>query len=197
MSNYEIIESLKKKKHNVKNNSYISNLFTRTLLSVIVVLLSAIYINTSTKNYDLYKKNLFETSLSFTKISNTYNKLFGSVIPLEIDKGTTKMVFNDKINYNSIDKYENGYKLSLNNSAVTSLYDGIVVFIGEKEGYGNTIIIQGSDGVDIWYGNVTNVSTTLYDYVDKSTMIAESIEDTLYLVFNKKDEYLSYEEYLD
>ena len=177
-------------------SKYISDLFTRILFAIIVVLVSAIYINGSENNFKKYKTNLFEKSISFTKISNTYNKYFGKVIPLDIEKGTTKMVFNDKLNYDSIDKYNNGFKLSMTSNIVTSLYDGIVVFIGEKEEYGNTVIVQGSNGVDIWYSNVDNVGVTLYDYISKGTTIGEAKDNTLYLVFNKENEYLSYEEYL-
>ena len=206
MDNEEIIRRIKQKrnnyfsdlenKKNVKNNKYISNLFTRTLVAVIVVLLSAIYINMSDKNLNKYKENLFEKSLSFNKISNAYNKVFGNVMPLELDKGTTQMVFNERISYSEINNFENGYKLSLTNNMVTSLYDGIVVFIGEKDNYGNTIIVQGSNGVDIWYGNVTNVGISLYDYIDKGTMLGEAVDNNLYLVFNKEDQFLGYEEYL-
>ena len=195
MTYNEIKQLLNKDKNNKKSN-YISNLFSRTLVSVIVVLLSAIYINYSNKNFQKYKENLFEHSISFTRISKTYNKVFGQIIPIDIEKGTTKMVFDNKITYDSIEEYNNGYKLSLTNNLVTSLYDGIVVFIGEKEGYGNTVIVQGSNGVDIWYGNVTNVGVSLYDYIDKKSTIAEAKDNTLYLVFNRENEYLNYEEYL-
>ena len=197
-----VIQSIKNKKKNylninsIKNSKYISNLFSRTLIAIIIILLSVIYINMNNKNLEKYKINLFEKNFSFSKISNIYNKYFGKVIPIEIEKGTTKMVFNEKINYDSIDKYENGFKLNLSNSAVMSLSDGIVVFIGEKEGYGNTIIVQGSDGVDIWYGNIENIGITLYDYIEKGTMLGEGKDNSLYLVFNKENEYLSYEEYL-
>ncbi len=196
--NNEIINELKKGKgKNIKVRSkYISNLFTRTLIAVIIVLLTAIYINIKDNNLKTYKKYLFEKSLSFNKISSTYNKLFGKTLPLDLDKGTAKTVFNDGISYNNIEKYNNGFKLTLTNNVVQSLYDGIVVFIGEKENYGKTIIIQGTDGVDIWYGNVLNVNVTLYDYINKDTLIGETIDENLYLVFNKENEYLSYEEYL-
>lgn len=203
MDSEEIIKRIKRKRQNYfnnvdnkKNSKYISNLFTRTLVAVIVVLISAIYVNASDKNLKSFKENLFEKSLSFNKVSSAYNKVFGNVMPLELDKGTTKSVFNEGISYSDITKYENGYKLTLTNNMVTSLYDGIVVFIGEKEGFGNTIIVQGSNGVDIWYGNVTNVGVSLYDYIDKDTMLGESVDSNLYLVFNKENQFLGYEEYL-
>ena len=80
-------------------------------------------------------------------------------------------------------------------SAIQTLNSGIVVFIGEKEHYNNTIIIQGIDGVDIWYGNVTNVSVNLYDYVEKNTLLGSAMEDHIYFVLQKEGQYLDYEEY--
>lgn len=201
MDNEEIIKSLRHNKNkkvssNILKSKYISFLFTRTLLAIIVILVSAIYVNMNDKNLKNYKEKLFEKSLSFNKISKSYNKVFGKVLPLEIEKGTTKTVFNDGLSYSKIDKYENGFKLDMTSNAVTSLYDGIVVFIGNKDNYKNTVIVQGSDGVDIWYGNVSNVSVTLYDYITKDTIIGEAADNTLYIVFNKENEYLGYEEYL-
>ena len=70
-----------------------------------------------------------------------------------------------------------------------------MVYIGEKEDYGNTVIIQGVDGVDIWYGNLTNVSVKLYDYLEKDKLIGETLDDTLYLVIKKDNEYIKYEDY--
>ena len=197
MDNEEIIKKLRQNKSNKFNNKvmkskYISNLFTRTLLSVIVILISAIYVNMNDENLKNYKEKLFENSLSFTKISKSYNKVFGKVLPLELDKGTTKTVFNEGISYNNIEKYENGYRLDLTSNAVTALYDGIVVFIGNKDNYENTVIIQGSDGVDIWYGNINDVGVNLYDYVSKDTMLGQANDNKLYLVFNKENDYLVY-----
>ena len=198
MMNSKKLQKYLNNKKNIKiSNKYISNLFTRSLISIIIILLSAIYINISPKNLSIYKKNFFEKSMSFNKINKAYNRLFGSSIPIAIDKGTTKQVFNDKIDYNKIDKYKDGYILNLNNNVIYSLYDGIVVFSGEKEGYGKTIIVQGSNGVDIWYGNLVDISVNLYDYINKKDIIGQTLDNKLYLVFNKENEYLSYEEYLE
>ena len=71
----------------------------------------------------------------------------------------------------------------------------MVVFIGNKEGYGNTVIIEDLDGIYNWYGNIDNTSLKLYDYVDNGTLVGE-VNNTLYLVFSKGDKYLNYEEYL-
>ena len=73
--------------------------------------------------------------------------------------------------------------------------NGIVVYIGDKDTYGNTVIIQGVDGVDIWYGNLENVSVKLYDYIEKDMVIGNTLDDKLYLVMKKDDKYLTYEDY--
>ena len=78
---------------------------------------------------------------------------------------------------------------------VPSLKEGMVVFIGKKDNYGNTIIIEDLDGVNIWYGNIENTSLKLYDYVEAGTLLGEANKD-LYMVFSKDDNYLDYEDYL-
>ena len=81
------------------------------------------------------------------------------------------------------------------NYLVPILESGIVVFIGDKEGYGKTIIIEQTDGVNAWYGNVDNINVSLYDYVSKGEFLAEANEK-LYMVFQKNGKYLKYTDYL-
>ena len=71
-----------------------------------------------------------------------------------------------------------------------------MVFIGEKSSYGNTLIIQGNDGIDYWYGGITNTSVNLYDYLEKDTLVGEAKENYIYLVLQKDREFLNYEEYI-
>ena len=65
-------------------------------------------------------------------------------------------------------------------------------YIGEKEEYGNTVIIQQIDGIDVWYGNISNTSIKLYDYVEKGNLLGECSNE-LYLVFKKDGNRLDYE----
>lgn len=71
----------------------------------------------------------------------------------------------------------------------------MIVFIGDKENYGKTIIVEDLDGVYNWYGNIDNSSLKLYDYVEKGSLIGEA-SLKLYLVFSKGDKFLDYEEYI-
>ena len=106
------------------------------------------------------------------------------------------MVIKGHLVYKNIENYKDGEVLTLTtNTLINSLQSGIVVYCGEKDDYGNTVIIQGVDGVDIWYGNLTNVSVKLYDYVEKDKLIGETNSDLLYLVIKKDNNFLKYEDY--
>ena len=95
-----------------------------------------------------------------------------------------------------IKDYQDGEVLTVSSKAlVNSLASGVVVFSGEKDGYGNTVIIQGIDGADIWYGNLENVSVTLYDYIEEGTVIGSIKDEFLYLVIKKDNEFIKYEDY--
>ena len=78
---------------------------------------------------------------------------------------------------------------------VPSLESGIVVFVGEKEKYGNIVIIQSKDKVDYWYGNMDNLNIKLYDYVEKGNLLGVA-DNYLYLLFQKNGEYLDYKIFL-
>ena len=59
---------------------------------------------------------------------------------------------------------------------------------------GNTVIVQGVDGIDIWYSNLGEVKYGMYDYVSSGDILGLSNE--YYLVSLYKDgNMISYEEY--
>lgn len=166
---------------------------SKFLLAIIFFLVSVIFTNMSDKNLLLYKEYVLTESMPFTKIKGWYEDLFGEVLP---NSDNNKMVMSGHLVYKSIDKYLDGEVLTLNNNTlINNLTSGIVVYSGEKEGYGNTVIVQSVDGADIWYGNITNVSVKLYDYVEKDKLIGEVNGDKLYLVIKKDNNFIKYEDY--
>lgn len=182
----------KKKKDNNKSIN-----LTKFLLVIILTLITLIAIKKDIKFKKLFYKYIYEDSINFAKINEYYEKIFGSYIPFEDTTNKVTPVFNEKLTYISSNKYLDGVKLTVeNNYLVPVLQSGLVVYIGEKEGYGNTVIVQGIDGIDIWYGNVTNISISLYDYIDKKSLLGIAKDDVLYLVYKKDGEILNYEEYL-
>ncbi len=74
--------------------------------------------------------------------------------------------------------------------------NGLVIYSGEKEGYGKTVIVQRADNIEIWYCNLNNIGANLYDYIKKGDTIGEVSESTLYLVFTKEGKTLDYKKYI-
>lgn len=192
--NLVINQNLKSINNNNSNSRYIQNLFTRTLLSVILVLGCAIFVNLSDKNLLFFKNNLFNNTISFAKINELYTKYFGNIAP---DLGpSTVPVFNNTPTFSSIEQFDNSYKALMNTNVISFLESGIVVFSGEKENLGQTVIIQGIDGVDIWYSNLNNSNLTMYDYVEKGDILGEVNNNEIILTFISNGEYISYEKYI-
>lgn len=180
-----------------KNLKYVKGLISRSLIAVIFVLGSIIFTNISDDNKLLYQKYVLQDSLEFRKINELYQSLFGSVDITNKDKGDDAEVVFGSITYSNIEPFKNGVKLTVGmNEVVNVITSGIVVFIGEKDDLGNTIIIQGNDGVDIWYSNITDSDILVYDYVEAGSIIGTSNGEDIYLTINKDGEFMNYEEYL-
>ena len=89
-----------------------------------------------------------------------------------------------KFRYSKEDRAVNGVSLNIGtNYNFYSLCGGIVVYIVEKEKLGNTIIIQGTDGIDYWYSNLENISVNLYDYIEKDILLGTTKDEFIYLTF--------------
>lgn len=191
-----IIDEPTNKKNLKPELKYLKGLISRVLLAIIFVLISIIYTNTNETNKELYKTHVLENSLSFTKINNLYQDLFGTVDINPKPKSNSTPVFFNSINYTNIENYKNGTKLTMNTGEIVNVItSGIVVFIGEKDDLGNTVIIQGNDGVDIWYSNITDTDIKIYDYIESGSIIGTTNSDYLILTINKDGKYLTYEEY--
>ena len=179
-----------------KKWKYIKGLISRTLIAVIFVLGSIIFTNVSEQNKELYQKYILEDSLEFMKINELYNKLFGKVDIANKNNDDSKVVFGN-ITYTNIEPFKNGVKLTVGlNEVVHVITSGIVVFIGEKDDLGNTIIVQGNDGVDIWYSNITDTDIKVYDYVEAGNILGTSNGEDIFLTISKDGEFINYEEYM-
>ncbi len=185
----------KTSKDKSKTKKYLKNLLIRITIVIIIFISLAIAIKTDENYKEIIHKYLYTEDISFTKIKKTYNQYLGGIIPLKKEVNTEK-VFNEKLKYTTSSIYYDGVKLDVEeNYLVPSLEEGMVVFIGEKENYGNTIIIEDLNGIYYWYGNITISSLKLYDYIEKGSFVGE-INKTLYMVFSKDDKYLNYEDYI-
>ena len=177
-----------------KKLKYVKGLLSRILIAIIFVLGSIIFTNISEDNKQLYQNYVLEDSLEFTKINQLYQSVFGKVDVTD-DQDKDEVVFRS-ITYTNIEPFKNGVKLTVGmNEVVNVITSGIVVFIGEKDDLGNTIIIQGNDGVDIWYSNITDSDMKVYDYIEAGSILGTSNGEDIYLTISKDGEFISYEEY--
>ena len=102
----------------------------------------------------------------------------------------------EEIKYNEVISYNNGAKLNVDSGYLVPVIEsGIVVYMGEKDGYGYTIIVQQNDGVDCWYSNI-NTNIKLYDYIEKGSLLGEAKDSNIYLYFQKNGEFIDYKEYI-
>lgn len=182
-----------------KNNSFFGKYILKTLILVVLTLCTLIILKSNTKFKTIFYKEVYDTHFSFAKVNDAYKNLFGSPIPfVDLLENKTSMVFNEKIKYNTLSKYYDGVVLNVDsNLNVPVIESGMVVFVGEKENFGNTIIIEQVDGTDVWYGNMTNINVKMYDFVEKGSILGNVIDNNLYLVFYKDDKIVDYKEYLE
>lgn len=185
--------------HNEKDDKlrkYIINTLNKVLITIIFFLLVLIGTKISTKFKTYFYQNVYVTNFKFATINSIYKKYLGDVLPFKF-KETTETVFNEKLTYKKVEKYKDGCSLEVTeNYLVPTIESGIIVFIGEKEGYGKTVIVQQVNGIDTWYSNITAADVSIYDYVEKGSLIGETLDKKLYLVFQKNGEFLAYQNYI-
>lgn len=151
-------------------------------------------------SYEMFlEKKLYQEYLDFSKVRLFYDKYMGGIFSIEnnLNKGVIS-VFNEKLVYKNYTDYNEGGSLEVDyNYMVPSINDGLVVYVGEKDGYGNVVIIEGDNDIDIWYGNLCNTVVSLYDFISSGSYIGEVCGNKLYLVYTSGNEFLDYKKYLD
>ena len=96
------------------------------------------------------------------KFYNTLTRTKDEFKPLE---GNTVRIYScGPTVYKDASIYKKGVKLNVDdNYLVPIIESGIVVFIGNKDDYGKTVIIEQVDGVNVWYGNIDNINVSFSD----------------------------------
>lgn len=193
-----------KDKKNINSDNKSSNSISKWFYSFIVRSLSCcclflvvlILSKKSPSLLDDVKKYVYEDTFSFAVINKWYKEHFGDILPLEELIPNDVSVFGEKLVYSSVNLYKDGAVLSVDKGyLVPVLDDGIVIFVGEKEDYGHTVIVQQTDGVDVWYGGVVE-DIKIYDYVKKGNLLGEALDGKLYLAFQKDGKFLDYKKYI-
>ena len=178
-----------------KKSKKIIKFINKTLMAIFLGLVFLIVMEYSPKFKNYMQTEVLNKNLSFGFLGKIYEKYFGEVLP-ESNDNVVK-VFNEKLIYKEKEKYLDGYKLTVNNNyLIPTIEGGVVVFVGDKEEYGKTIVVEGENGSTITYGNIKNTDIKLYEYVNKGKYLGETDGDILYITILKNGEYLDIETYL-
>lgn len=165
------------------------------MIAIILFLCFSIIIKNNNSFKDVIYANLYASNFSFAKINKYIEENFGFVFPMDISK--TSLVFDEKLVYENAKTYYDGVSLGVSdNYLVPCIESGIVVFIGDKENYGKTIIVEQEDGIEVWYSNISSSNLEMYEYVDSGSIIGEVDDNILYLVFQNDGEYLDCNEFI-
>ena len=175
----------------------IQRMLNKLLLSIILVLIGMIITKNNPDAKEIIKKNLYEKSLPFTKAKKIYTKYFGNMATIIESKENIQPVIQEKLYYKNQKNYYDGVELQVENGySIPIIESGVIVYIGQQDKYGNSIIVEQTDGVETLYGNVKNSNYKLYDYIEKGKLIGEAEQNKLYLVFQKEGKILDYQKYL-
>ena len=171
-------EEYKNKKDSKANNIFkkiLSKLFTIVIFTMIVITLS----NMSPK----FKSFIIDKVLNSTIDFSFVNKLSNKVTNVFKTSNNTLPVVKEENNRK--ERYKDGIKYIVNKGASVNIKDsGIVTYIGNKDGYNNTVIIQQSNGYYAWYGNIKE-EVKLYDYIESGSKIGETLTNEYYYILLK------------
>ena len=190
---------------NKKNNrndgnelkKFIVSFVSKCLVSIVIFLLLLIISNKNISLKEKINNKVFKNNISFATINNWCKNKLGGILPFDKVVTPDVTVFNEKLTYKEQSLYKDGVKLTVeDNYLVPIIESGIVVFIGEKEEYGQTVIAQQVNGIDVWYSNVDTSNISLYQYLTKGNLLGEAKSNYIYMVFQKDGKFLDYKEYI-
>lgn len=152
-----------------------------------------------------YVTKSFEKDFQFATVSNWYEDKFGkplALFPVPEGKSDSQENTNDQqyalpASGKILEDFEeSGQRVIIETSkdaSVEAMGEGMVRFVGEKEGFGKTVVIQHADKSESWYGNLGDISVSLYDFIEKGKKVGtvkngDSGEKGSFYFAIKKDE---------
>lgn len=192
MKDYESFKCLNKSKTKSNNNNFFKTIFIKMLLSIVLVLIGLIFIKIDNKNKEIIEKYIYTDSMSFSYLYKLYKKHLGDFIPFKnFYKENIKKVSKQEFNYNNVEKKGNGYLFELDPLTLIYAFKGGLVI----EKTDDKIKVQTEDDLYFVYQNLNNIKVNIYDNLEDYELIGEC-NNNLLLTIYKKDEYLSYEEFI-
>ena len=150
------------------------------LASVCLVLVMAIIYRTSapwTNEARGVISGVYEQEFQFASVVNWFDETIGqpfAFLPENAGKDTGSD-FSMPASGTIMESFEhNGQGVIVKTAAAASVgtvKEGVVIYAGEKEEYGKTVIIQHADKSESWYGNLESIDVSLYEQVKKGAKL--------------------------
>jgi stage IV sporulation protein FA len=159
------------------------------------------------ENARQYVTKTMESEFQFAAVTTWYEDQFGkplALLPTSLKKNEqveTTEGYAVPASGRILENFEkNGQGVMVEtgtNSAVASINEGTIEFIGQKDEIeGITVVVQHSDGSESWYGNLEGIDVQLYDFVEQKSKIGTVTENengvngTFYFALKKGDTFI-------
>lgn len=182
----------------------------KVLASACLILIVAIVFRSETERVEPVKefvKTAMETEFQFAAVHAWYEDQFGkplALLPMKETENTEEQKFGTQYALPASGRIvedfgDNGQKITIEtgkDASVEAMNEGLVLFVGTKEGFGNTVIIQHGDQSETWYGNLDDFNVSVYQYIDKgasvgkATTVADESKGSFYFAIKKGDDFV-------
>ncbi len=159
----------------------------RILASVCLVLCMAIIYRTSapwTHTAKTALDQVYQKEFQFATVSNWFENTVGKPFAF-LPEDSVKKAKNDDTDSHfatpatgtimkSFVKDGQGVLIKTTNStSVDTIKEGVVIYAGEKETHGKTVIVQHSDKSESWYAHLQEIDVNLYEQIKKGTKVGK------------------------
>ena len=158
----------------------------RILASVCLVLCMAIIYRTSapwTQTARTALDDVYQKEFQFASVSNWFEDTIGkplAFLPKDTIKGNGPASDSHfatpatgKIMQSFVKDGQGVLIKTSNSTSVDTIKEGVVIYAGEKETYGKTVIVQHPDKSESWYAHLQEVNVSLYEEIKKGAKIGK------------------------
>lgn len=186
-------------------------LFKVLASACLVLIVAIIYRSPSEKAVSVqqYVKHTMEQEFQFAAVSDWYEDQFGKPLALLPAKNADEESENEVASGSQYalpasgkileDFGDNGQRIMIEigkGAGVEAMNEGLVHFVGMKEGFGKTVIVQHGDKSETWYGNLDKIDVNLYEYISKGAKVGtamdseDGLKGSFYFAIKKGDDFV-------
>ncbi|MGE7779509.1 peptidoglycan DD-metalloendopeptidase family protein [Peribacillus sp. NPDC097264] len=202
---FESFDGYSEKDHPLFKKEYF---FLKILVSICLFLVVAVMFKHPSVRLDSARSFVTENmnqEFQFASVSSWYENAFGKPIAFLPTESTTEtadsgeeyaMPASGEITQTFEANGEGIIMETSLGSKVEAINEGVVIFAGEKEGIGKTVVIQHANKSESWYGQLEKIDVKLYDLVREGkevgqvTVSEDGSKGRFYLAIKENDAFI-------